>query len=121
MLSQEELDELVSKLHDELEQIPPDAHWFCPKVGADDDEDYSTADAHPDGISAEEKARRLEDYAKRRHCTFGFSLILGFNEEKTKEWKAQYALRLSQQFETCHLCIRNWHKGRAAFLKQMTT
>ncbi|RWA06441.1 hypothetical protein EKO27_g8658 [Xylaria grammica] len=109
------LDKGFAKLRD----IADDLHLFCPRISADDDEIYEDPDAVT-GISPGEKQQRIEDGQARLDLMYNCSLILGLDLEAAGNHRLDFDSRCNAFLKTCAGCVRNWHKGRAAFLKDIT-
>ncbi|KAI0522255.1 SEN1 N terminal-domain-containing protein [Xylaria bambusicola] len=103
-----------------LREVPPDLHLFCPRISPDDDEIYEDPDA-PSSISPAEKQQRIEDGQTRLDLMYNCSLILGLSREAAGPHRPDFDSRCDTFLTTCASCVRNWHKGRAAFLKDITS
>ncbi|GAP87173.1 putative helicase sen1 [Rosellinia necatrix] len=102
-----------------LRDVPPDFHLFCPRISADDDEIYEDPDA-VSSISHDEKQQRIEDGQARLDLMYNCSLILGLSREAAGPHRPDFDSRCDAFLTTCASCVRNWHKGRAAFIKDIT-
>ncbi|KAI1163608.1 SEN1 N terminal-domain-containing protein [Nemania serpens] len=102
-----------------LRDVPPNLHLFCPRISADDDEIYEDPDAIS-SISADEKQQRIEDGQARLDLMYNCSLILGLSREAAGPHRPDFDARCDAFLTTCASCVRNWHKGRVAFLKDIT-
>ncbi|KAI5867802.1 SEN1 N terminal-domain-containing protein [Durotheca rogersii] len=102
-----------------LQEIPPEFHLCCPKISSDDEENYDDLDA-PGGISAAEKRRRILQGKERLDQTYSCSLILGMAAESDGGMGRQFGQRTSAFLTSCSTCVRNWHKGRRPFLKDIS-
>ncbi|KAI1309693.1 SEN1 N terminal-domain-containing protein [Xylaria venustula] len=102
-----------------LREIPPDLHLFCPRVSPDDDELYEEPDA-ASTISPNEKAQRIEAGQDRLDLMCNCSLVLGLSVEAAGPHRSEFDSRCEAFLTTCASCVRNWHKARAAFLKDIT-
>ncbi|KAI1277270.1 SEN1 N terminal-domain-containing protein [Xylaria sp. FL0933] len=102
-----------------LREIPPDLHLFCPRISVDDDEIYEDPDA-VSNISPSEKQQRIEAGQERLDLMYNCSLILGLSREAAGPHRPDFDSRCDAFLTTCASCVRNWHKGRAAFLKDIT-
>jgi senataxin len=70
-------------------------------------------------MNLETKHELIQD-AKRRHTVaYKFSLILGLSDEVSGQLRIDYTRGLHQLFTKCDKCIRNWHGGRKAYLKEL--
>lgn len=102
-----------------LREVPSDLHLFCPRVSADDDEIYDDPDA-VSSITRDEKQQRIDDGQARLDLMYNCSLILGLSREAAGSHRADFDSRCDAFLKTCANCVRNWHKGRVAFLKDIT-
>ncbi|KAI0405568.1 SEN1 N terminal-domain-containing protein [Xylaria palmicola] len=102
-----------------LREIPPSLHLFCPRVSADDDEIYEDPDA-VSSITPDEKQQRIDSGQERLDLMYNCSLILGLSREAAGPHRPEFDSRCDAFLMTCASCVRNWHKGRAAFLKDIT-
>ncbi|KAI0458069.1 SEN1 N terminal-domain-containing protein [Xylaria acuta] len=102
-----------------LRDIPPNVHLFCPRVSVDDDEIYEDPDA-VSSISPDERQQRIEDGQARLDLMYNCSLILGLSREAAGPHRPDFDSRCDAFLTTCASCVRNWHKGRAGFLKDIT-
>ncbi|KAI1362492.1 SEN1 N terminal-domain-containing protein [Xylaria arbuscula] len=103
-----------------LRDVPPDVHLFCPRVSPDDDEIYEDPDA-PSSISPAERQQRIEDGQGRLDLMYNCSLILGLSRDAAGSHRSEFDSRCDTFLTTCASCVRNWHKGRATFLKDITS
>ncbi|KAJ2995281.1 hypothetical protein NUW58_g1313 [Xylaria curta] len=103
----------------ELRNVPPNPHLFCPRVSPDDDEIYEDPDAIS-SISPDEKQQRIEEGQKRLDLMYNCSLILGLSREAAGPHRPTFDSRCDTFLKSCASCVRNWHKGRAPFLKDIT-
>jgi senataxin len=102
-----------------LRDATPGAHLFCPRISDDDDEIYEDFDA-VSSISRQEKEQRIEDGQARLDLMYNCSLILGLSREAAGPLRSEFDARTDDFLQTCASCVRNWHKGRAQFLKDIT-
>ncbi|KAI8946552.1 SEN1 N terminal-domain-containing protein [Xylaria longipes] len=102
-----------------LRDIPSNLHLFCPRVSVDDDEIYEDPDA-VSSISPDEKQQRIEDGQGRLDLMYNCSLILGLSREAAGPHRPEFDSRCDAFLTTCASCVRNWHKGRAGFVKDIT-
>lgn len=103
-----------------LRNVPPDVHLFCPRISPDDDEIYEDPDA-PSSISPAERQQRIEHGQARLDLMYNCSLILGLSKEAAGDHRRDFDSRCDTFLTTCASCVRNWHKGRATFLKDITS
>ncbi|KAI1436420.1 SEN1 N terminal-domain-containing protein [Xylaria sp. CBS 124048] len=102
-----------------LEEIPLGVHLFCPRVNESDDEFYEDADAIS-SLGREEKRQRIQDGMERLDSMYNCSLVLGLAPDAASFHRSEFQSRSNQFLKTCASCVRNWHKGRAAFLKDIS-
>lgn len=101
-----------------LREIPPSTHLFCPKISEDDDELYEEPDA-VSSLSREEKERRIEEGQARLDSMYNCSLVLGLDRADAGPHRPEFEERCDAFLKTCPGCVRNWHKGRSAFIKDI--
>ncbi|KAI0201745.1 SEN1 N terminal-domain-containing protein [Astrocystis sublimbata] len=110
---------LLDEGFDKLRATAPDLHLFCPRVSVDDDELYEDPDAFS-SISPEEKQQRIEDGQARLDLMYSCSLILGLSRDNAGPHRPEFDSRCDAFLTSCASCVRNWHKGRAEFIKDIT-
>ncbi|OTB11014.1 hypothetical protein K445DRAFT_234685 [Daldinia sp. EC12] len=104
---------------DNFREFPENSHLCCPKVSDDDDEIYDDPDA-PSKISAAEKQQRIEQGKERLNQTYICSLVLGLAEDSAGDLGQEFGIRTNNFLRLCPTCVRNWHKGRKSFLKDIS-
>ena len=104
------------EMHDAFEEFPPDAHLICPMISQDDEADYTCPDVPEDGITAEEKHKRIADACERRRITYGLSLLLVMPEQAGK-WIKEWKDRVNSFLTNCDKCARTWHRTRQQFMR----
>ena len=102
-----------------VEDYPPDAHLFCPKLDDLDDAIYDPPEAPDDTITAEEKHKRLEDARDRQITAYYLSILLSIEQEEAKMWRQTWETRVEQCLSVCDSCVRMWHKQRTQFLEAL--
>ncbi|KAI1181291.1 SEN1 N terminal-domain-containing protein [Nemania sp. FL0916] len=102
-----------------LRDVPAGVHLFCPRISVDDDELYEDPEAVTT-ISLDEKQRRIDDGQTRLDLMYSCSLILGLSRDAAGAHRPEFDRRCDAYLTTCASCVRNWHKGRAGFLKDIT-
>ncbi|KAG9237071.1 SEN1 N terminal-domain-containing protein [Amylocarpus encephaloides] len=121
-------DEIKDELKEDerlLRSFPPDAHWFCPKIHAEDNADYIHADSpdeDEDGkeiISVQSKQKAIRDGEDRYKVAMRASLVFGIGEENMGDLYDYYSKRMDSLFVQCDRCISRWHKGRKAHEKSL--
>lgn len=105
-----------------MQEFPPDAHWFCPKLNDEDFINYDDPDNDEEEATSAVKIKRVSDGETRLTCTYRFSLSLGFSPEQSAEagFDDSYMRRVTELLTTCDRCVRNYHMGRKAFLAYMS-
>ncbi|KAI1140738.1 SEN1 N terminal-domain-containing protein [Hypoxylon sp. FL0543] len=101
-----------------LRDFPEENHLCCPRISEDDSEIYDDPDA-PSKLSAAEKEQRIQEGKERLHQTYVCSLILGIEEESAGDLGHEFGRRVNAFLKSCATCVRNWHKGRKPFLKEI--
>ena len=110
--------EQLEQWFDKYSRIPEEAHLLCPRINAEDDEDYNNVSAPSSNISQKEKALRVEEGDKRIEITYWLTVVFGYDEKEAGQFLHDYASRLSDTLETCADCVRNWHRMRQHFLQE---
>ncbi|KAI1634483.1 SEN1 N terminal-domain-containing protein [Biscogniauxia mediterranea] len=98
--------------------LPPENHLFCPKISEDDDVNYNDPEADGD-ISIAEKEKRIQDGAVRLDLMYSCSLILGVDPATASAMVQEFKTRSDAFLKSCATCVRNWHKAREPFLKDI--
>jgi senataxin len=117
MKSTDDIYDSIMENYHKLEEIPPNIHLLCPKVGEHDTEDYESPDEPGTEIDVKEKQSRIESSKTRQSIMYQLCLLLGLDPEQAGAWLADWTKRLEGFLTTCDRCIVNWHRGRAPFLK----
>ncbi|KAG5949461.1 hypothetical protein E4U53_005865 [Claviceps sorghi] len=115
-----ELNEELAKWYDELQKLSPDCHLLCPKINADDGENYKTLNDPESTISVDEKRRRIEESHRRIEITYWNSLIFGFDKSTAGKWLEEFKERLENTLRTCSDCVLNWHMQRPVYLQNFS-
>jgi senataxin len=108
-----------------LKSYNQDAHWFCPKRSAEDYHDYlhpdeaELDDGEVEGISVEGKHKAIEAAKDRSKVAFAASLVIGAGEFAPPGFHEYYEQKLDTLFQSCDACVRQWHIGRKAYLKEL--
>ena len=89
-----ELNEVLAKWFEELQNLPKECHLLCPKTDEEDFEDYKTLDDPESKISVEEKKQRIEDGNRRIEITYWNSLIFGFDKTDAGKWLEEFWTRM---------------------------
>ncbi|OTA93398.1 hypothetical protein M434DRAFT_73253 [Hypoxylon sp. CO27-5] len=110
---------LLESAFNKLQAFPEECHLCCPRISEEDNEIYDDPDA-PSKISAAEKEQRIQEGKERLSQTYKCSLILGLSEELAGDLGHEYARRINTFLKSCATCVRNWHKGRKPFLKDIS-
>ncbi|KAL2020987.1 hypothetical protein VTK56DRAFT_7761 [Thermocarpiscus australiensis] len=103
-----------------FEDRPPDAHLCCPKTDDDDTANYDEPD-EPDegGASADEKKIRIKEYEDRFQNVYHLSILMFFGKDVAGPWLDDWAQALDSGLTRCDACVRNWHRHRDSFLKDL--
>ncbi|KAG6016141.1 hypothetical protein E4U54_002236 [Claviceps lovelessii] len=115
-----ELNEELAKWYDELQKLPSECHLLCPKIDADDGENYKAVDDPESTISADEKRQRIEASHHRIEITYWNSLIFGFDKSAAGKWLEEFKDRLEHTLRTCSDCVLNWHMRRPVYLQKFS-
>ncbi|KAI1824353.1 SEN1 N terminal-domain-containing protein [Xylaria intraflava] len=115
-----ELHNLLDGAFAVLREVPSSVHLFCPRISETDDEFYEDPEA-VSAIPREVKLQRIKDGQKRLDSLYNCSLVLGLAAATAGSHLSIFGSRSNQFLKTCPSCVRNWHKGRAAFLKDIST
>ncbi|KAL7621310.1 DEAD-box type RNA helicase [Parahypoxylon ruwenzoriense] len=111
--------DILQDAFNKLRSFPPESHLCCPKVSDEDDENYDDYDA-PGRIRFAEKQLRILQGRDRLDQTYLCSLILGLPAESAGDMGHEFGLRTNAFLKGCATCVRNWHKGRRPFLKDIS-
>ncbi|KAF4635788.1 hypothetical protein G7Y89_g2302 [Cudoniella acicularis] len=114
--------EIMDELHGldgELKSFPSEAHWFCPRRNDDDPIDYDHPEEIEEDMSAETKLELIRDSKRRYEVAYKYSLILGMAPEIAGRLLDDYTEGLDRLLTSCDKCVRNWHMGRKAHLKEL--
>ncbi|KFY39978.1 hypothetical protein V495_05661 [Pseudogymnoascus sp. VKM F-4514 (FW-929)] len=112
----------LQALQRKMDEFPPEAHWFCPKLSDEDYTNYADPDNDEEDASSATKIQRIEDGKKRLNTTYRFSISLGFSPEQAEEagFGDSYERRVTEFLTTCDHCVRNYHTERKEFLRCMS-
>ncbi|KAI2639346.1 SEN1 N terminal-domain-containing protein [Xylaria nigripes] len=110
------VNDLMDSSFEQLQDISPNTHLFCPRICDNDDEFYEDPDA-VSNISREEKAQRIDDGELRLESMYKRSLVLGLSPEAGGSHRAEFKSRSNRFLTSCSNCVRNWHKRRDKFIK----
>jgi senataxin len=114
------LEDILEKWYREFDRIPAEHHLLCPKVDDDDLENYDNDSTLPDGITAEEKSRRIKEGRRRLEIAYWNTLLFAYDKDKAGIWLIKYSQRLTSCLENCDKCVLNWHMGRKAALQRFS-
>ncbi|KAH6607189.1 helicase sen1, partial [Trichoderma cornu-damae] len=115
-----DINEVLGKWYEELQQIPSEVHLLCPRIGDDDDENYKSLDDPYSKISTEEKQSRIQKSKQRIEITYWNSLIFGFNKQDAGKWLEEFTERLENCLKYCPECVLNWHMKRKHHLQMFS-
>ncbi|EJT70641.1 DNA-binding protein SMUBP-2 [Gaeumannomyces tritici R3-111a-1] len=102
-----------------LEAVPEQMHLFCPQIDDDDGTDYECLGPEDSGLSADERASRLESAKDRLDFSVSASLVLAISKDQASEWFDKWIERAETYLKSCAFCIRLWHKVRKPFLQKL--
>ncbi|KAI1779364.1 SEN1 N terminal-domain-containing protein [Hypoxylon cercidicola] len=111
--------QLLEDAFDKLRTFPKGCHICCPRISEDDDEIYDDPSA-PGTISVAEKEERIRHSKDRLDQAYRCSLILGLPADATGGLGVEFEQQVGFFLKTCAACVRNWHKGRRPFLKDIS-
>ena len=112
-----DINEVLGKWYEEFQRIPAEVHLLCPRISADDDENYKVLEDPDSSISTEEKQSRIEQGKKRIEITYWNSLIFGFDKQEAGRWLEEFTGRLEKCLKSCPECVLNWHMKRRHHLQ----
>ncbi|KAI1104571.1 SEN1 N terminal-domain-containing protein [Jackrogersella minutella] len=113
------VNDLLEDAFNKLRDFSQETHLCCPRVSEEDDEIYDDPDA-PSKITIAEKEQRIQQGKDRLNQAYVCSLILGLEEESAGNLGQEFGLRTNAFLKSCATCVRNWHKGRKPFLKDIS-
>lgn len=70
-------------------------------------------------MTPETKQEMIEDAKKRHEVAYKFSMIIGVDTDSSGRMLDDYIERLNRTLSGCDKCVRNWHRGRKPFLKEL--
>ncbi|KAI2469728.1 SEN1 N terminal-domain-containing protein [Annulohypoxylon bovei var. microspora] len=109
---------LLESAFNKLQDFPQASHLCCPRLSDEDDEIYDDLDA-PSKITAADKEERIQQGKERLNQAYICSLILGLEDESAGNLVDEFKSRINVFLKSCATCVRNWHKGRKSFLKDI--
>ena len=111
---------MLSQFWEDFKTFPAEAQLFCPRTFDHDLTNYRDLEAYDeDGVSAEEKKKRVADSDHRHVTTYRLSLLLAWDAEGTSTWPGEWSDRVNTFLSKCDSCAKNWHKSRDSFLKAL--
>ncbi|KAI1392297.1 SEN1 N terminal-domain-containing protein [Hypoxylon trugodes] len=113
-----EVQQILEGAFAQLSEFPNETHLCCPRISEDDDELYDDPDA-PSKITLAQKEERIQQGKDRLTQTYLCSLVLGLEKETAGKLAYEFGYRVTVFLKCCATCVRNWHKGRRAFLKDI--
>ncbi|KAI1339290.1 SEN1 N terminal-domain-containing protein [Xylariaceae sp. FL0016] len=114
-----EVNNLLENAFKELQDVPPENHLFCPKISEEDAENYDNDEDPENTLSPHDREERIQGGLRRLHQMYSCSLILGIDPETAGAFRSQFLDRSDAFLRSCAACVRNWHKARKQFLKDM--
>ncbi|KAI1212701.1 SEN1 N terminal-domain-containing protein [Annulohypoxylon truncatum] len=112
------VNQLLEGAFNKLREFPQESHLCCPRISDEDDEIYEDVEA-PSKITVAEKEERIQQGKERLNQAYICSLILGLEEESAGSLGSEFKERTNGFLKSCATCVRNWHKGRKPFLKDI--
>lgn len=70
-------------------------------------------------MSPEAKKELIEEGRQRHDIAYKYSIILAVDEQVAGDMLRSFTQRLNHMLSNCAGCIRNWHMGRKAYLKEL--
>lgn len=120
MPTADDLYAMIIENYHTLEAIPEEAHLLCPKVNDFDIRNgYDEPDEPGEDITVEEKTRRIQDGEERLKTSYQLAFILGLQQDQVGSWSLVWKTRVENCLTKCDQCVRNWHSGRASFLRSV--
>ncbi len=106
-----------------VQKIPSGVHWFCPRHGDDDNEDYEEelpeSHAVDNTDSALQKRKRIDESKERAKLVFDTFLILAYDGEDIAEQRDWFKNALDGQLTECDTCVRHYHKGKKRMIDKL--
>ncbi|KAI2617097.1 SEN1 N terminal-domain-containing protein [Hypoxylon sp. NC1633] len=112
------IQQILENAFEQIRQVPPETHVCCPRISEEDDEIYEDPGAVT-SISVAEKEQRIEAGSARLVQIYTCSTILGMGPEWAGDMNNEFRNRTNAFLRSCPNCVRNWHKGRKTFLKDL--
>ena len=106
----------------EVQQLPSQLHIFCPRQDDDDLDRYEDNDADQDAeldksLEQQQRRQRIQDAISRRETVFSCLSIFSFEGDEAVPHQEALKSRLDAQLQQCDICIREYYKGKRAFLE----
>lgn len=70
-------------------------------------------------MSPKAKLEIIEEGKHRHDIAYKYSIILALDQESAGTMLIYFTQRLHELLSGCATCIRNWHMGRKAYLKEL--
>jgi senataxin len=109
---------ILNEGYEGISEIPEGPHPCCPKIGDEDEENYDDLEDPPH--MASEKKSRIEEGKRRLDLSCKLSLVLGLTDASKERYQSIFDSRVDRYLNFCPGCIKNWHKYRLKFLKQLS-
>ncbi|KAF2097845.1 tRNA-splicing endonuclease-like protein, partial [Rhizodiscina lignyota] len=97
-----------------LQALPEDLHWFCPRVGPDDNTVYDDGEGNGDASDSDTDkrsvARRVQDGKKRSSLAFSCMEIIAFDGSDAESLKQNYQHGLDLQLGRCDSCVKAYYR-----------
>lgn len=100
----------------ELQSLPDDAHWFCPRSGNEkgfyfpDDVQLKAED--PTSTIAKKRLAQVEEAERRKQLFLDSLLIFAYDADHATIYQEWIESQLERQMTRCDVCIRECHRSR---------
>ena len=108
----------------DIQSLPEDTHWFCPRNSLDDGGLYYPEDVqgnphYEDNISTEERTSEVVKANSRKAQVFEALQIFAFDGKDAAQYQDWLEEHLGEQMRRCDVCVREFHRGRKSFKEQL--
>ncbi|KAF2479592.1 SEN1 N terminal-domain-containing protein [Neohortaea acidophila] len=108
----------------ELTQLDPGLHWFCPRSAAADSRGFFDEDVLADlpKESDHDKAARLREIDnanQRRDVALDVCKIFAYDGVDALPFQDQLRLALKAQLTRCDVCVREYHRSRSLLMQRL--
>lgn len=102
--------------HRELQSLPEDIHWFCPRSGNEKGlyypDDVQSKSEDPASSGAKKRVSLVEEAERRKRLVLDSLLIFAFDADHAAVYQEWIENRLERQLSRCDVCIREYHRSR---------